>query len=58
MSSFISEVNSCLKNEIKLFGKVKDMVYTFTCDGLLTFFQKDAFITAKINFPSCEILQW
>ena len=53
MSDLISEVNSSLKNEIKLFGKVKDLIYSFTADGLLIFFQNDGFICGKMNFPTC-----
>ena len=47
------EVNNRLKSEIKIFGKVKDMFYTFTNDGLLTFFKTDGFICGKVNFPTC-----
>jgi hypothetical protein len=43
---------------VKLFGKIKDMFFVSTSDGILNFFQADAILCGKILFPNSELLHW
>ena len=58
MKDIISEINSSLKSEVKIFGRIIDLFYAFTSDGLLTFFQNDALVCGRISFPSGDLIQW
>ena len=58
MMPLVSYSTNVLKNEVKLFGKLKDMFYTYTTDGFLSFFTNDCLVCGKLTFPSGEIVQW